>query len=358
MAGVYLQFHEPKRTMAKIRSIDAAALAVSVTATLLVAIFEIAFYDALWYFLSSVLITFFAVFFASRYFIRKFVLFRLRPLYRIMVGKNISEKQMMKDLSPQSDIVGGIRDELTRWANKKSEEIVRLKENERYRKEFLGNVSHEIKTPVFTIQGYILTLLDGALEDPEINRTYLERTEKNIDRLINIVNDLDEISKLECGEIDLEMSAFDMRSLVREIFETLELDAGKRNVALSLKAGGTLPVMVHADRDRIGQVLVNLVSNSIKYGRTGGTTRVSFIDMFDKIMVEVEDDGIGISPEHHQRIFERFYRVDKSRSRDQGGTGLGLAIVKHIIEAHGEQISLRSEMNRGTTFSFTLSKKS
>lgn len=307
-------------------------------------------------FISVLIVVFFAVFLIARFVINRFFIYKITPIYRIIAAKNISTKKLISEHADNDHIVEDVKDELSDWADKKSEEIARLKDNERYRREFLGNVSHEIKTPVFTIQGYILTLLDGALEDKHINRLYLERTEKNIDRLINIIKDIDEISKLENGEMVLNFSKFDIVSLARDICDSLEIDAQKNEITLKVNYSQTSPVNVHADKAHIEQVLVNLITNSIKYGKKGGNTSINFIDLIDKVVVEVEDDGIGIDKTQHARIFERFYRVDKSRSRAHGGTGLGLAIVKHIIEAHGEQVTMRSEIDTGTVFSFTLTK--
>lgn len=340
----------------KINTVEMAAWSISLTASLFVAVFELFTLSSLAYIAILVSTTMLIVYFVSKFFIKKFVIYKIKPIYQIITAKNISIDELSQGLSVKGDLVAGIREELTDWAGKKAEEINRLKDNERYRKEFLGNVSHEIKTPVFTIQGYILTLLDGAMDDTRINRLYLERAEQNIDRLINIVNDLDEISKLESGGMVLEMSLLNIVSLARGIADSMYLDASRRSITITVKHTGSTPITVLADKARISQILVNLISNSIKYGREGGHTVISFIDMLDKVAVEVSDDGIGIEKEHQSRIFERFYRVDKSRSREQGGTGLGLAIVKHIIEAHGEKISLRSTPGKGTTFSFTLTK--
>ena len=290
----------------------------------------------------------------ARFCFNLFVRYRIKPIYQVLLSKNVKTHE----LPPAGDLVEEIQDELNLWAEKNAQEIARLKENERYRKEFLGNVSHEIKTPIFTVQGYILTLLDGGLEDELINRKYLERAEKSIDRLINIVNDLDTISKLESNMNRLEMEKFDIVALTKEIAEQAEMEADKKGIRISIKGADNLPspFWVLADKHYIGQVIVNLVINSIRYGKEGGLTRVHFRDMLDKILVEVEDNGLGISKEDLPRVFERFYRTDKGRSREQGGTGLGLAIVKHIIEAHGERISVRSEPGVGSTFSFTLKK--
>ena len=237
-----------------------------------------------------------------------------------------------------------------------ADQVVRLEEVEHYRREFLGNVAHEVKTPIFNVQGYILTLLDGALDDENVNRLYLERAEKSIERIINIVADLDEISHLESDAPILEFERFDVVALAREVVETMEIEAQARDISIRFKTDTPDTMMVAADRKYVGQVLVNLISNSIRYGSDGGRTRISFIESADKVKVEVADNGEGIEQEDIPRVFERFFRVDKSRSREKGGTGLGLAIVKHIIEAHGETVSLDSELGVGSTFSFTLSK--
>lgn len=251
--------------------------------------------------------------------------------------------------------VENLRKEILAWAAERKDEIERLKKLEVYRKEFLGNVSHELKTPIFNIQGYVLTLLDGGLEDENINRDYLMRAERSIDRMITIVDDLEAISQLETGELQLEPERFDIVALSRDILDAQEMKATGKGIMLSIEGDGK-PMFVWADRFRIRQVMTNLVVNSIKYGKEYGETKVSFYENPDSIQIEVNDNGIGIAPEHLPRLFERFYRVDKSRSREQGGTGLGLAIVKHIIEAHNHTITATSEEGEGTTFTFTLEK--
>lgn len=225
-----------------------------------------------------------------------------------------------------------------------------------FRKEFMGNVYHELKTPVFNLQGYILTLLDGGLEDPSINRLYLERSAKNINRMISIVEDLETISRLETETIALKSERFDLRRMVEEVLDASEVRAAGKRIRLTIATPGSGEMMVRADRKRIYQVINNLVINSINYGTEGGYTKVWMTSGPKKMLVEVEDNGIGIAEADQQRIFERFYRVDKSRSRDSGGTGLGLAIVKHIVEAHGHTVKVKSTPGKGTTFSFTLDR--
>lgn len=342
----------------KIKTIRGTALAVSLVTAVAFMFFAAMAGTLYWRIFLIAPVVFGASYFSANYFFNRFVLFRIKPIYQLLNSRSLRTEELSRKLTQRDDIMQEMRSELSRWAEKNAQEISRLKENEQYRKEFLGNVSHEIKTPVFTIQGYILTLLDGALEDETINRKYLERAEKSIDRLIGIVEDLEEISKLESGILTLQWERFDLSALAREIAEAAEIKAAKRGIRIKVGSGVNHgPVMVFADRKRIGQVLTNLIVNSINYGKEGGVTKVGFIDMFEKVLVEVSDNGMGIAQEDIPRIFERFYRVDKSRSREQGGTGLGLAIVKHILEAHNETITLRSTLGGGSTFSFTVSKK-
>jgi len=235
------------------------------------------------------------------------------------------------------------------------QQINALKEAERYRKEFLGNVSHELKTPIFNVQGYVLTLLDGGLEDPDINKKYLQRAENNINRMISIVEDLETISRLEARELQLEFSTFDILKVVREVLEMHEMHAAESDIILSCNSEKE-SVWVEADRNRILQVIDNLVANSIRYGIASGRTNVYVKENRTTVRIDITDNGIGIAPKHLSRIFERFYRVDKSRSQKLGGTGLGLSIVKHIIDAHNQSITVNSKPNIGTNFSFTLNK--
>ena len=311
---------------------------------------------------------------AALFIIRKYVAYKLKPIYSIVLSRDVHTNEIFSELKDKR--VENIGEELTAWADTNDREIARLeraglsptpglddllarlKEAECFRKQYLGNVAHELKTPIFNIQGYISTLLDGGLEDELINRKYLERAEKSIDRLINIVNDLDTISKLESSMNKLNLERFDVVALAKEIAEQAEMEADRKEIRISVKGTDNLPspFWVLADKHYIGQVFVNLIINSIRYGKEGGQTRIRFRDMLDKILIEVEDNGSGIAKEDLPRVFERFYRTDKGRSREQGGTGLGLAIVKHIVEAHGERITVRSELGVGSTFSFTLKK--
>jgi two-component system phosphate regulon sensor histidine kinase PhoR len=247
--------------------------------------------------------------------------------------------------------------EIEKFAQDKKIEIDTLNIREAYRKDFLGNISHELKTPLFTVQGYILTLLDGALEDKNVRRKYLLRANKGVERLIYIVKDLDMITKLEVGDLNLDLVDFDIIELIENVFELLEMKASKNNIILTFDMEYRYPILVHADRDKIQQVLTNLLVNSIKYGQENGTTEVSVENLIkNKVIVRVTDNGEGIAQRHIPRLFERFYRVDQSGSRSEGGSGLGLSIVKHIIEAHNEKIYVESTEGVGSEFSFTLEK--
>ena len=237
--------------------------------------------------------------------------------------------------------------------SKKEVEIQTLKTLEKYRREFFGNVSHELKTPIFNIQGYVETLIDGALYDKTVNKKYLKRTSKSIDRLIYIIKDLESISQLESEELNLEISDWKLKTLIAEVLEQFEIKAKKKKIKL-LHDKKSTNVMVRGDKDKISQVLSNLISNSIKYGKHGGFTKLGLHQTSEKSMVFIKDNGIGIAEKNINRLFERFYRVDKSRSREQGGTGLGLAIVKHIIEAHDQVVNVKSKVGKGTEFSFSI----
>ena len=248
-----------------------------------------------------------------------------------------------------------VEKEAKEWADAKEEELDQMKKDDNYRREFIGNVSHELKTPIFNIQGYLQTLIDGGLNDENINLKYLKRANKSVDRMINIIDDLEVISRLETEQDELDFQKFNIVELVHEIFDLMEMKASEMNINLKLK-NESQGVTVFADRNKIQQVLMNLVSNSIKYGKDGGDVIIRFFDMHSNMLIEVSDNGIGIAQESLDRLFERFYRVDKNRSREIGGTGLGLAIVKHILEGHNQTINVRSTKGKGSTFSFILPK--
>jgi two-component system phosphate regulon sensor histidine kinase PhoR len=246
---------------------------------------------------------------------------------------------------------------VSKLLRQRKSEINSLKDQENYRREFLGNISHELKTPLFTIQGYILTLVEGAMKDKKVREKYLKRAAKGVDRLISIVKDLDLITQFESGIKTVDKTDFNIYELVENVFELMEFESEKNNIKLQYENDNSTPIYVYADQERILQVLTNLVVNSIKYGSNNGYTKVVIEDLNkEKVIIKVIDDGEGIEKKHLPRLFERFYRIDKNRSRKKGGSGLGLSIVKHIIEAHNEQIFVKSEIGKGTEFSFTLSK--
>jgi len=237
--------------------------------------------------------------------------------------------------------------------SKQDQELIALKTTEKYRREFFGNVSHELKTPIFNIQGYVETLIDGALYDKSVNTKYLKRTSKSVDRLIYIIKDLESIAQLESEELNLELADWNLKELISEIVEQFDIKAQKKKIKFIHDERST-DFLVHADKGKMGQVLSNLISNSIKYGKHNGHIKIQCHQSKEECLVSVKDNGIGIAEKNINRLFERFYRVDKSRSRDQGGTGLGLAIVKHIIEAHNQSITVKSRIQKGTEFRFSI----
>ena len=334
------------------------AMYIAFMATVIAGILEVLFLTVEipqnYYLLTLSLIIIFTVVYTITYrMLNNFIFHKINPIYKTIRNLNIPEKEIRKKVF-KKDVITEVNRDVVDWAQDKAREIAQLKKMEKYRKEFLGNVSHELKTPVFNIQGYILTLLDGGLEDKNINKLYLERAEKSVNRMINIIEDLDVITRLETGELKMEYTHFNLIKLCEEVFETQELRAEKKNITLKFARKYEKPVIVNADRRKIFEALTNLVVNSIKYGNNKGYTMIDFLDMGTHVLVEITDNGVGIPEKDIPRIFERFYRVDKSRSRHQGGTGLGLAIVKHIIEAHKQTINVRSEENKGTSFAFTL----
>jgi two-component system, OmpR family, phosphate regulon sensor histidine kinase PhoR len=305
--------------------------------------------------IASLIIAFIATFFMIYYTVNNFIFEKINPIYKTISKIPITKDELKKKLEGK-DVIQEVNRMVINYAQNRAKEIKKLRRMEKYRKEFLGNVSHELKTPIFNIQGYILTLLDGGLEDPEINREYLERTERSINRMVSIIEDLESITKLETGELELEWEDFDIVKLVKYVFELQDSIRARFNIDFAFDRSYDKPIMVKGDRKRITEVLNNLIINSIFYGNKGGKTTISFAEMGENILIDITDNGLGLDKDEIPRIFERFYRTDKSRSRDRGGTGLGLSIVKHIIEAHNQTITVRSEPGTGSSFSFTLKK--
>ncbi|MEL6916477.1 MAG: ATP-binding protein [Bacteroidota bacterium] len=285
--------------------------------------------------------------------VEKFIYRRIKRIYddvSLLESSSLTSETINTDMHT-------LTKEIEKFAQDKRVEIDTLKIREEYRKDFLGNVSHELKTPLFTVQGYILTLLDGAMDDKNIRKKYLQRANKGVERLIYIIKDLDLITKLEVGDLNLELEDFNIIELIQNVFDLLEMKAAKKKIALTFDMDYKTPIHVRADQEKIQQVVTNLLVNSIKYGHENGTTEVSVENLIkNKVIVRVTDNGEGIPQQHIPRLFERFYRIDKSGSRREGGSGLGLSIVKHIIEAHDEKIYVESVVDVGSEFSFTLEK--
>ena len=284
--------------------------------------------------------------------VRKLFFERVRQIYKDLEFESDS---LIKTSTIDSDI-NSFAEDLEEFVKLKRTEIETLKKEDIYRKEFVGNVAHELKTPLFSVQGYISNLLDGAMDDKELLKKYLKRAEKSVDRLTFIIKDLDLITQLESSTLKLEVTSFDIVKLANEIIEDLEISASKRNIKIIFDKIYDADILVEADRNRIEQVMINLITNSINYGSEKGTTEISFESIEEKLIVKVNDNGEGISEEDMPRLFQRFFRVDVSRSRSQGGSGLGLAIVKHIIDAHNENIYVQSTVGIGSEFSFSLKK--
>ncbi|MFO7722065.1 MAG: ATP-binding protein [Bacteroidales bacterium] len=288
--------------------------------------------------------------------LKKYIYDRIKLIYKFIHTQKVDKGAPKMKVPLEVDAIERVTEEVEKWSKRHSEEVSQLKDHARYRREFLGNISHELKNPIFNIQGYVLTLLDGGLEDPKINREYLLRTEKSIERLITIVNDLETISRLETGELQLHLKDFDLLELIEDVIDFMEMKIRKREITVFLADDYERPVSVHADKEKIRQVLVNLIDNAIKYSEKGGRTKISLFDLDNHILMEITDNGIGIDETDIPRLFERFFRTDKARARKHGGSGLGLAIVKHIIEAHHQTIHVRSKPGVGTTFALTLQK--
>ena len=305
------------------------------------------------YILLFILSLSFFSFFVLQYRVENFIYKRVKKIYddvSLLDNTDFRNQSITTDMET-------LTSEVQKFARDKKMEIESLKVREEYRREFLGNVSHELKTPLFTVQGYILTLLDGAIDDKNIRKKYLQRAEKGVERLVYIVNDLDMITKLELDTLGIETSEFNIVDVIQNVLDLLEMRASKKNILLTFDMKYVRPIKVVADLEKIQQVVTNLVENSIKYGKENGTTEVSIEDFVNnKVIIKVIDNGEGIENHHIPRLFERFYRVDKSGARSEGGSGLGLAIVKHIIERHNEKINVESEFGKGSEFSFTLEK--
>lgn len=331
------------------------ALALAVPSSLLVLVYEKRWIPPLVSFAVLLGLGYFLIAFVLERFIYRKIKLIYKFIYQTKATKR--EETYYKYILPQKGI-DEVRQDVEQWAERRNEEIELLRANEQFRKEFLQNLSHEFKTPVFAIQGYVDTLLQGALENPEVNKRFLEKTASNVDRLTNLLNDLDEISRLERGELNLLKQNFVIQDLVKEAFESISIMTEQRHIRCSIKKGCESPLGVFADKEKIRQVLLNLVENSIKYGKQNGTITASMYLTDDRhILVEISDDGIGIPERHLHRIFERFYRTEEGRSLDVTGSGLGLAICKHIIEAHGQTIHVRSREDVGTTIGFTLERR-
>ncbi|MBC7937737.1 MAG: ATP-binding protein [Rhizobacter sp.] len=335
----------------------AALTALALSAPIALGIFV--FKPVWWISLLSFIVIFAGSFGLILYTLQNFIFRKIKLIYKLIYQTKASKREEFyyKNILPQKSI-DEVREDVEAWARQKKNEIEILRQNEAFRKEFLQNLSHELKTPIFAIQGYVDTLLGGALNNEAVNTKFLNNTSRNVDRLVNLLDDLDEISKLESGEQKLQATNFIIQELYREVADSLFIKVKEKNIACSIKKGCELPLSVNADKEKIRQVLINLVDNSLKYGKQNGTIEASFYNVDGKtVLIEVSDDGYGISEEHLPRIFERFYRTDLARSRKEGGSGLGLSICKHIVEAHGQTMHVRSKVDVGTTIGFSLSAK-
>ncbi|MCQ6960538.1 sensor histidine kinase [Mucilaginibacter aquariorum] len=329
--------------------INAAAVAITLSAVNYY--FQHKWYDMM----ITFLVTFITSYIVFYYLIEKYIYSKIKLIYKLI--HNLKLGRDLRDALGEhvsADPINDVEHEVQEWARQKKSEIDELKKQEKFRRDFLSNISHEFKTPLFAIQGYIEALQDDSFEDKELAKQFLEKASKNVDRLSYLIHDLDEISKLESGEIPINYTKFKINDLIKEVFESMELKSKQHNIKLTFKQKYDDGIFVNADREKIRQVLVNLIDNSFKYGKDGGSTSVSIFTLHEQVLIEVTDDGIGIEEKFLPRLFERFYRTDTSRSRQIGGSGLGLAIVKHIIEAHQQTINVRSTEGLGSTFGFTL----
>jgi two-component system, OmpR family, phosphate regulon sensor histidine kinase PhoR len=340
-------------TPQQLAALTALALSIPITIAIL-------YFEPVWW---IVLISFFVIFLGSfgliLFTLQTFIYRKIKLIYKLIYQTKASKREEFyyKNILPQKSI-DEVREDVEDWAEQRKKEIEILQQNEVFRKEFLQNLSHELKTPIFSIQGYVDTLLNGALHNNEVNTKFLQSTARNVERLVNLVDDLDAITKLEVGEQELYYQHFIIQDLLKDVYDSLYIKTKEKDIKCIIKKGCELPLTVYADKEKIRQVLINLVDNAIKYGKNNGTVEASFYNVDGKnVLVEISDDGAGIAEEHLPRIFERFYRTDLARSRKVGGSGLGLAICKHIIEAHHQAIHVRSTIDVGTTFGFTLQAK-
>ncbi|GAB2986481.1 ATP-binding protein [Mucilaginibacter puniceus] len=329
------------------------ALAVAITLSAVNYYFQHSIKDLLITFTVTI-VTSFVVFY---YLIEKYIYSKIKLIYKLI--HNLKLGRDLRDALGEhvsADPINDVELEVKEWAKQKSTEIDGLRQQEKFRREFLSNISHEFKTPLFAIQGYIEALQDDGFDDKEMAEQFLEKASKNVDRLSYLIKDLDEISKLESGEIPINYTKFKVNDLIKEVIESLEMKAKQHNIKIVFKQKYDEGIWVNADREKIAQVLINLIDNALKYGKEDGNTFISLFDLHDQVLIEVTDDGAGIEEKYLPRLFERFFRTDLSRSRQIGGSGLGLAIVKHIIEAHEQTINVRSTEGVGSTFGFTLQK--
>ncbi|HPH84746.1 MAG TPA: ATP-binding protein [Ferruginibacter sp.] len=334
----------------QLSALTALALSVPIAA-------GIYFFKPVWWIaLVSLVVIFLGSFGLIQFALQTFIYRKIKLIYKLIYQTKASKREEFyyKNILPQKSI-DEVREDVEAWAEQRKKEIEILQQNEVFRKEFLQNLSHELKTPIFSIQGYVDTLLNGALHNPEVNTKFLQSTARNVERLVNLVDDLDEISKLESGEQQLYFQNFIIQDLLKDVYDSLYIRTKEKEIKLTIKKGCEFPLTVYADKEKIRQVLINFVDNAIKYGKNNGTIEASFYNVDGKnVLIEISDDGAGISEEHLPRIFERFYRTDLARSRKGGGSGLGLSICKHIIEAHHQAVHVRSKIDVGSTFGFSL----
>lgn len=331
--------------------INAAAVAITLSAL------NYYFQHSLYYVSITFTVSLVTSFLIFYYLLEKYIYSKIKIIYKLIHNLKLG-RDLRDALGEQvsADPINDVEAEVKEWARQKKSEIDDLRKQEKFRRDFLSNISHEFKTPLFAIQGYIEALQDDDFDDKELARQFLAKAAKNVDRLSYLIKDLDEISKLESGEIPINLTRFKINDLIKEVFESMEIKARQQNIKLIFKQKYDEAILVNADREKIRQVLVNLIDNSLKYGNEEGSTWVSLFELHDQVLVEVTDNGIGIGEKYLPRLFERFFRTDTSRSRQIGGSGLGLAIVKHIIEAHEQTINVRSTEGLGSTFGFTLQK--